>query len=228
MAIITIINGSPRKNGATGKILQAFRKQLEAKDNVKIHYIDLVDYQLKNCVGCELCYQKGGCPLKDKAEEINQLVAQSQGVMIGTPNYAVNVSAVLKNYIDRGHIVFEQALREKYMFTVVTYENYGGSIVVKMLNNMFRHAGGAISGKFLLKLNHNSNPFEQDKVLKEINRKADKFYRTIAKRKRKNLYDRLMNIIALHIGIKPFVLRNSFRFKAVLQRWQEINVIPQK
>ena len=67
MTAITIINGSPRKNGATGKILQAFGKQLEAKENVKIHYVDLVDYQLKNCVGCEICYKTGVCPLKDKA-----------------------------------------------------------------------------------------------------------------------------------------------------------------
>ncbi|MCL2246932.1 MAG: flavodoxin family protein [Lentimicrobiaceae bacterium] len=225
MTKITIINGSPRKNGATGKILQAFRKQLEEKENVEIHYIDLVDYQLQNCVGCEICYKTGICHLKDKAEEINKLVAHSQGVMIGSPNYAINVSAFLKNYIDRGHIVFEQALKDKYMFTVVTYENYGGATVVRMLNSMFRHAGGAITGKFLLKLNHNSNPFEQDKILKEINRKADQFYYAITQRKHKNLFDRLINYFALHIGIKPFVLRNSLRFKAVVQRWKEIKVI---
>jgi multimeric flavodoxin WrbA len=70
MQTITIINGSPRKNGATGKILKAFKTQLEAHGNVTIHYIDLIDYQLKICSGCEKCYKTGICYLKDEAEEI--------------------------------------------------------------------------------------------------------------------------------------------------------------
>jgi len=228
MKTITIINGSPRKNGATGKILQAFKTQLEEHGNVEIHYINLVDYQLQNCLGCENCYKTGTCPVKDKAEEINQAVTQSQGVIIGSPTYVSNVTGLLKNYIDRGHIVVEQALKGKYMFAVATYEIAGGSSVISILNTMFQYAGGIPAGKFVLKLNHNSNPFEHAKVLKKIKRKADKFYRAIHKYKRKSLFDRFINFVVLHLVIKRFVVRHSLRFNAVLQRWREIKVIPQK
>ena len=228
MKVITIINGSPRKNGATGKILQAFRAQLEAKENVEIHYIDLIDYQLQTCLGCENCYKMGICHIKDQAEEINQLVAQSQGVIIGTPTYVSNVSGLLKNYIDRAHIVLEQSLKDKYMFAVATYEIAGGASVISILNTMFRYAGGMAAGKFVLKLNHNSNPLEQAKILREINRKADKLYQKINRQKRKNLFDRFINFMALHVVMKPSVIRYPLRYKAVLQRWKEIKIIQQK
>jgi multimeric flavodoxin WrbA len=223
---ITIINGSPRRKGATGKILQAFKKRLEEKANVEICYINLSDYELLSCLGCEKCYKTGVCHIKDKAEEINYIIASSQGVIIGSPTYVSNVSGILKNYIDRGHIVVEQAFEGKYMFAITTYEIAGGTNVISMLKTMFRYAGGIPAGKYSLKLNHNSNPFKHARVLKQIHKKADKFYQKINQAKRKSLFNRLVNFIVLHVVIKPSVVRYPERYHAVLQRWKNINVIP--
>jgi multimeric flavodoxin WrbA len=221
---VTIINGSPRKNGATGKILQMFKKCIEEKGAVEVHYVELADYRLKPCAGCERCYQTGVCRIDDRAEEINQAIAASDGVIIGSPTYVSNVSGILKNYIDRGHIVVEQALKDKYMFAVTTFEIAGGANVIRMLNTMFRYAGGIPSGKYALKLPHNANPLEQTKVLKQISRKAEKFHKALCKSKQKSLLDRLINFVALHIVIKPFVVRYPNRYQAVLQRWDKMNI----
>ncbi|MDR0370942.1 MAG: flavodoxin family protein [Prevotellaceae bacterium] len=224
MMKITIINGSPRKNGATGRILKTFGNCLEEKGNVEVHYVELTDYGLQPCVGCERCYRTGVCHIDDRAEDINRTIAASDGVIIGSPTYVSNVSGLLKNYIDRGHIVVEQALKGKYMFAVTTFEIAGGASVTGMLNTMFRYAGGIPAGKYVLKLPHNSNPLEQIKVLRQINRKAGKFHDRINRRKRKCLLDRLINFVALHVVIKPFVVRYPNRYQAVLQRWKEINI----
>jgi multimeric flavodoxin WrbA len=224
MMKITIVNGSPRKNGATGKILQAFGKCLEEKGNVEVCYIELAAYRLQACSGCERCYRTGVCHIDDRAEEINRAIGESEGVIIGSPVYVSNVSGILKNYIDRGHIVVEQALKDKYMFAVTTFEIAGGASVTGMLNTMFRYAGGIPAGKYALKLPHNSNPFDQPKVLRQINRKAGKFYMMINRNKRKSLLDRLINYVALHVVIKPFVVRYPNRYQAVLQQWGKINV----
>lgn len=221
---ITIINGSPRKNGATGKILKAFKTHLAGKTDVEIHYIDLVDYQLQNCSGCENCYKTGTCHIKDRAEEINQAVAQSQGIIIGSPTYVSNVSGLLKTYIDRGHIVVEQSMKGKYTMAVTTYEITGGSSVIGILNKIFRYAGGNPVGSFSLKLHHNSNPFEQVKVLKRIQKKADGFYHVIQKNKKRGLINRFINFLALHVVMKPAVVRYPKRYEAVLKRWREINI----
>jgi multimeric flavodoxin WrbA len=222
---IVIINGSPRRNGATGKILRAFKSRLETKENVEIHYIDLTDYNLQACSGCENCYKTGICHIKDQSEEINRLISEAQGVIIGTPTYVSNVSGILKTYMDRGHIVLEQALKDKYMFAVTTYEIAGGANVINLLNTMFRYSGGIPVGKYMLKLNHNSNPFEKENVLRQIHKKSDLFYEAINQTKRKNLLTRLINFIALQIVIRPDVVRYPQQYQAVLKRWKEINAI---
>jgi multimeric flavodoxin WrbA len=227
MMKIVIINGSPRKNGATGKILKAFGKCLEEKGNVEVRHVELADYGLQACTGCERCYRTGICHIDDRAEEINRAVAASDGVVIGSPTYVSNVSGLLKNYIDRGHIVVEQALKDRYMFAVTTFEIAGGASVTGMLKTMFRYAGGIPAGKYALKLPHNSNPLEQAKVLRQINRKAGKFYGKINRGKWKCLPDRLIHFLALHLVIKPSVVRYPKRYRAVLQRWKGMNIIPE-
>jgi multimeric flavodoxin WrbA len=222
---ITIINGSPRRNGATGKILQTFKQCLEKKGNVEVCYVELADYGLKPCAGCECCYQTGICHINDRAEEINRAIAASEGVIIGSPTYVSNVSGILKNYIDRGHIVVEQSLKDKYMFAVTTFEIAGGANVTGMLNTMFRYAGGIPAGNYALKLPHNTNPLVQAKVLKQINRKAEKFHRMLSRSKRKSPLDRLINFVALHIVIKPSVVRYPTRYQAVLQRWEKMKFV---
>lgn len=118
---ITIINGSPRRSGATGKTLKAIEARLLTHPEVEVSYIDLSEYPVKSCTGCERCYKLGGCHIDDRAEEINLHIAQSQGVIIGSPTYLSNVSGLLKNWLDRGHIVVEQSLHGKYTMPVVTY-----------------------------------------------------------------------------------------------------------
>jgi multimeric flavodoxin WrbA/uncharacterized protein (DUF2141 family) len=222
---ITIINGSPRKNGATGKILKRFGKCLEEKGDVEVCYVELADYGLQPCSGCEGCYRTGVCHIDDRAEEINREVAASDGVILGSPVYVSNVSGVLKNYIDRGHIVVEQALKDKYMFAVTTFEIAGGAGVTGMLNTMFRYAGGIPAGHYALRLPHNSSPFERTEVVKQIDRKAGKFYDMIHRGQRKCLLDRVIHFVALHVVIKPFVVRSPNRYQAVLQRWKAMKIL---
>jgi hypothetical protein len=54
--------------------------------------------------------------------------------------------------------------------------------------------------------------------------KAEKFHKALRKSKQKSLLDRLINFVALHIVIKPFVVRYPNRYQAVLQRWDKMNI----
>ncbi|HBT94709.1 MAG TPA: flavodoxin family protein, partial [Coriobacteriia bacterium] len=132
---ITIINGSPRKNGNTAKVLKTMAARLTELGCEHIEYIDLVDCQITPCIGCAACYKTGSCVIHDDAEMINGHIAGSQGVIIGSPTYVSNVSGFLKTYIDRGHIVLEQSYRSKRVLPIVTYGVSGGGKVIKMLKN---------------------------------------------------------------------------------------------
>lgn len=221
---ITIINGSPRKNGATAKILKEIKSRLETNDDISISYYDISMKPIQTCIGCMRCYNTGTCHINDYAEELNASIRNSEGLIIGLPTYVSNIPGILKNYIDRGHFVVEQALKNKYTLSVVTYEIAGGSTALKTLNNLFRYSSGIITGSILCKLRFNTNPLS-DQITKLINQKTDTFYNAIKKKKSKPIIDVIVNYIAIHVLIKPFVLKSRDKYTYVIDRWKDIGVI---
>jgi len=71
---ISIVNGSPRANGATGKILQEIRHVLTGRYKATVHYYDLSKMRVDLCKGCEQCYRTGECCIK--ADDFEQVARQ--------------------------------------------------------------------------------------------------------------------------------------------------------
>ena len=107
---IIIVNGSHRKNGATAQILQEIYEQLKKYPDVDVQFYHVSDMELKYCVGCSSCYKTGVCIYKDDAEKLSLEMENANGVILGSPTYASNVSGQMKVIIDRGHFVMKQLL----------------------------------------------------------------------------------------------------------------------
>lgn len=221
---ITIINGSPRKNGATAKLLKEIKSRLEKHEEVSVSYYDISSKPIQTCIGCMRCYNTGICHMNDYAEDLNAAIRNSEGLIIGLPTYVSNIPGILKNYIDRGHFVIEQALKNKYTLSLVTYEIAGGNTALKTINNLFRYSGGIITGSILCKVKFNTNPLS-DRMTDRIYQKADAFYNAIRTRKSKRIIDVILNYIAIYILIKPFVLKSRDKYTYVIDRWKSIGVI---
>jgi multimeric flavodoxin WrbA len=101
MKILAII-GSPRK-GNTYRAVQRIEEHMKALAEVEFEYLWLKDAGLANCKGCTVCFLKGEqrCPLKDGRQEIEQKMLAADGVIFASPNYASNVSGLMKTFIDR-------------------------------------------------------------------------------------------------------------------------------
>ena len=89
---IVIVNGSYRKNGATALILSEIHQQLKKYSDVDVQMIHVADLELKYCVGCGSCYKTGACIYKDDIENLSLSIAEADGVILGSPTYASNVS----------------------------------------------------------------------------------------------------------------------------------------
>ena len=98
---IVIVNGSHRKNGATALILNEMYQQLKKYCDVDVQMIHVADLSLKYCVGCGSCYKTGACIYKDDIESLSLRIAEADGVILGSPTYASNVSGQMKVIIDR-------------------------------------------------------------------------------------------------------------------------------
>lgn len=219
---IVIINGSPRKNGATATLLKTMAKHLEVKGDVDVQYINIIDYSLLPCTGCMSCYHKGVCHLKDGVEEINGMIAQTDGLIIGSPTYSSSMPGSLKTFIDRGHFVLEQALTRKYTFALNTYEIAGGGNVISELKTLYQYSSGILSGSYICKLPFNTDPLSKSE--KKLLKKVDKFYHSVKLSKGKSLIDRVIHFVALHIIMKPQVLKRPKQYKAVIERWRKLGI----
>lgn len=215
---ILIINGSPRKNGATAAILHTMEKYLLQRENVFVEFVDISDLEMASCKGCCACYKTGQCYMNDDAEKLSNRIGAADGLIIGSPTYASNVSGQLKQFIDRGHFVIEQLLHNKYAISVVTGENYGSSDASKALTKLLRYSGAKLSGKITYNLPFNENPNDNHRLTKKIDCLTDKIYNDI-KQKKKYFFQYLTHRAVFAAGIRPFVIRKGESYEGVISRW---------
>ncbi len=122
------INGSPRKNGNTAKLLQqAMAGAQEAGAEVEL--VNLYDRSLnyKGCMSCFACKIKGGkkgvCSFKDDLQPILQKAVEADVLVVGSPNYCSYPSAMLR------------AFMERLVFPAVNYSDYTKPVVLKQLHS---------------------------------------------------------------------------------------------
>ena len=180
---ITIINGSPRKNGATFAILNYFKETLEnVNSDINFEFVNLIDYNLKYCIGCQHCYQTGKCIiLDDNIEKIQNIIKSSNAIIWGSPNYATNISGLLKNFYDRANILMSQLLYCKPCVNIVTYENVMVNKVLKIMKEMVIYAGGYSVKSLGIK-----NPFNNNPLDKKLKLKIERLARILVKKVQKN------------------------------------------
>lgn len=99
---ILVLNGSPRPNGSTKQMVEAFREGAVSSG----HHVDVVDVCQKmigGCMACEYCHTKGKgqCIQKDDMQEVYDLMAKMNMLLIASPIYYHGISGQLKCVIDR-------------------------------------------------------------------------------------------------------------------------------
>lgn len=141
LKILAII-GSPRGKASNGcKFVQAIEKQINQFGSTRFTYLFLNELNLKSCLGCFTCIGKGEnfCPLKDDKLKIDALIESSDGLIITSPGYVQNVSALMKNFIDRFAYTHH---RPRYFDKKVLLVANGGSGLDKTLSALSIAIGG--------------------------------------------------------------------------------------
>ena len=99
---ILVLNGSPRPNGNTKGMVEAFREGAVTAG----HQVDVVDVcrlKIGGCLACEYCHTKGhgSCVQKDDMQEVYALLKEAEMLVIASPIYYHGISGQLKCVIDR-------------------------------------------------------------------------------------------------------------------------------
>jgi len=221
--VISIVNGSPRIDGSTAKILKEIAGYLSQKNGITVKYFDLAKYDMKFCKGCARCDSTGQCVIPgDGIDGILKEIKKSDGIVLGSPCYVSNVTGQLKAFFDRAHIfIIEQALTNKYGFAVGTYETADGDKAIKIINNFFLVSGASRRGNFLLKLDYDSDPFSRGKVKQRLHEKIEKFYQAIKSKEKKSLFEYIFSKALIRLFFKPFYRKHPEKYGRVLKMWEE-------
>ena len=102
---VIAINGSPRKDCNTAKLLKKALEGAAAK-GAETEIINLYDLDFKGCHSCFACKRKGGksygkCAVKDGITPVLEKIAQADEVIFGSPIYFGNVTGELRSFMER-------------------------------------------------------------------------------------------------------------------------------
>lgn len=93
MKKVLLINSSHRKRN-THKLLVSMEALLKSQ-GIETELINLSDYKINFCSGCEACVLKGDCFIKDDVKIIIDKIISCDGLVLGTPVYLNNMAGIL-------------------------------------------------------------------------------------------------------------------------------------
>ncbi len=98
---IVVITGSPRKNGNSFAMTDAFIKAARAKGHTVTRF-DAAFMNVGGCHACETCYKTGkACSFDDDFNTIAPAILEADAVVFTTPVYWYSIPAQIKGVIDK-------------------------------------------------------------------------------------------------------------------------------
>ena len=98
---ILVLKGSPRKNGNSDMMADAWIKGAETNGH-QVKVIRTADCNLSGCRACNGCWNSGGnCVIKDDMTEIEKALEEANVLVVASPLYWSMVPSELKAVFDR-------------------------------------------------------------------------------------------------------------------------------
>lgn len=97
---IVILKASPRKNGNSNALADAFAEEAK-KGGASITEYNVTNMRIGGCRGCYGCMKRGVCVFRDDFEKVTENLCDADGIVIASPVYWYTFPAQIKAVIDR-------------------------------------------------------------------------------------------------------------------------------
>lgn len=163
---IVVLNGSPRKNGNTSALINAFTKGAEKTGNNVIIF-NLNDMNIHGCLGCFCGHSSKDYPCiqNDDMKQIYSAIKTSDVIILASPLYYWNLSGQLRTCIDRLFALEEgdeNLLRghNRACALLMSAEGYNFDDVLQYYNHLTEHLNWHNLGHILSGGNMNTGDIE--------------------------------------------------------------------
>ena len=186
---ILIINGSPRREN-TWKIIERVKNTLTDLDNkTTFSEVDLINENIPPCLGCYSCFNNGekSCPHASSVQPIVEKMLECDGLIITSPVYALNVTGLMKNFIDHlAYFYHRPYFFEEKAMVIVTTAGAGHKKVGKYLDETLGNWGYNQRFKLCFVHAHDKHGYLPLKTKEEVDKQSIKFYSSIRDNTLKN------------------------------------------
>jgi len=180
---VLAIMGSPRRNGTGTKVVEEIELALTRMGPVEVERLHLVDMDLKSCRGCFTCIRAGEglCPIRDNRGTIEEKIDGADGIILVSPGYVQNVSALMKNFMDRMAYTNH---RPRFFGKKVMIVANGGAGLDKTLDALRIALGGpeVVSELAYMQLPWPISPRSRAKRSARLQRESTRFYEALVKK----------------------------------------------
>lgn len=103
---ILMLNGSPRPNGNTQAMIEAFAEGAKEKGH-DVTVVNVGREKISGCIGCEYCHTKGNgvCVQKDDMRALYPMLQEAEMLVLASPVYYFGFSGQLQCAISRFYAI---------------------------------------------------------------------------------------------------------------------------
>lgn len=111
---ILVLNGSPRPNGATSAMTEAFAQGARQAGH-EVDVIAVCQKKIAGCLACEYCHTKGEgkCIQQDDMREVYPVLSEAEMIVLASPVYYHSFSGQLQCAINRIYALDKPAKLKK-------------------------------------------------------------------------------------------------------------------
>ncbi len=138
---VAAFNCSPKKDGNTAHMIKTVLSVLES-EGIETEFVQVGGEDLKGCKACMGCSRNKDmkCVQKDKMNDFIAIMAEADGIIIGSPTYFADLTPEAKALIDRcGYVLRSNGnpLIRKVGAGVVAVRRAGGIHTLDSINHFF-------------------------------------------------------------------------------------------
>ncbi|MDD4903456.1 MAG: flavodoxin family protein [Candidatus Bipolaricaulis sp.] len=145
-----VLKASPRKEGNTATLTDAFVRGLREAGACEIVEFSLADTPVGPCRGCNACLRPpfAGCTVQDGFQEIAPAFRAADVLVFASPIYWWHLCAQMKAFVDRMHpfLIYDthHNFARKHLVLILSYiaeDPYGVDLVVRMFESITQWCG---------------------------------------------------------------------------------------
>lgn len=141
---ILMLNGSPKGNGNTARVLTEMKTVFE-QNGIEVQWVHVGNQVIHGCTGCGSCFKEKKCIIPDMVNDLAKDLEACDGMVIGSPVYYAAPNGTLVTLLDRLFYSTKFDKRMKVGAAVVVARRGGCSAAFDQLNKYFTISGMPIA-----------------------------------------------------------------------------------